>query len=342
MDKFDLELELERSVPIFRPGERIRGTARAAFYEDVVGSEGLTLKLCWRTSGRGDVEQGAAESDLLSPGSFAAGERVECAFDFPCPEGPFSAEQEYVTVEWNLELCVDVSWVYNPVKRFPLQVVAGPCREPFLGKEAGELLRERPGFLSTPGEAKGFVGLGVVGGLGLAGLFFAGVAGHGPLLAATGTALAGSVAGAVGLYAVQRVKRARVRGLEIPLPARRELETGTHPELSLVFTAASDLVVRSVDAGWRLHERAVDTSGTSRQVFTREALRTLEPVLGEPLEAHAGDEVSVPLQLEVPTVPSFRGEKNQLDWAVLVRLGLMDGTELLYQAPVLVLPPRSR
>jgi hypothetical protein len=331
---------LQPSGTVFRPGERIRGLVKAEFERDVPSGGGIHLKLGWRTSGRGTVEQGTAAEELLVHGPFLSGERQELPFDLECPAGPFSASNDRVSISWELEAWVETGWRHVPVDRVPVEVVAGPCERPFLGAEQEDILAVPPRFLSTASEGKGFHALAALTGVGIACSTLGAIVGEWWIIQLGGVVAAGALVGALGWYGLQVGRRQRFGGLEVELPGGRLLATGEALDGWLHFTPDSDGRVVQLAAGWMLEERAENVEGTSTNVFHGEVLRVMQPMLVEPVECVAGQEISLPFHLEVPTAPSFRGSRNWLSWSLLVRVQLGDATEVLHQVPVCVRPPR--
>ncbi|MEN9798689.1 MAG: hypothetical protein RL653_2385 [Pseudomonadota bacterium] len=152
MARDQLLVSLDRPDATYRPGEPIRGVVLLDLDESVTGGLGLLLRLDWETRGHGQKEAGGAARQVLSPGPFMAGERLELPFELACPPGPFSLESSHVSVAWIFEARLDVPCGKDPTVLVPLTVVSGPCEEPFVGPSAGEYREAPPRFESMPGE----------------------------------------------------------------------------------------------------------------------------------------------------------------------------------------------
>jgi hypothetical protein len=136
-------------------------------------------------------------------------------------------------------------------------------------------------------------------------------------------------------------RRKRFHGLDVGLPGARELETGTALESAVTFRALEPLVVLKVDVGWVREEVHCDGFRSSARERTQETVRTWETVKEDELALREGEEASIPFCVEVPSVPSFVGESNQVRWALLVRLQAADGSKTVHRFPVLLRPPRA-
>ncbi len=93
----ELRVDLDGERTVFRPGERIRGTASWRLDEP---PEEFELRLFWFTEGKGDQDVGVVETQALG----AAGTFGELEFDFTAPEAPLSFSGQLITLIWAVEL----------------------------------------------------------------------------------------------------------------------------------------------------------------------------------------------------------------------------------------------
>lgn len=95
-----LQISLDRSPRVYRPGESVSGRAS---WRDVGGARSVAVRLYWTTSGRGttDIEV-VEESTVKNPA-----DQGETRFSFPLPMSPPSFSGKLITLSWGVELLVE-------------------------------------------------------------------------------------------------------------------------------------------------------------------------------------------------------------------------------------------
>ncbi|MCK6520599.1 hypothetical protein L6R49_04070, partial [Myxococcota bacterium] len=108
-----LKLRLLGDAESFAPGETIRGEV-VVTTSSAVRCEGLRVRLIWRTSGKGNVDEGVcAEDPLEANAAWEAGERVY-PFSLHVPEGPPAYEGELLQVSHLVVASADIPWAFDP------------------------------------------------------------------------------------------------------------------------------------------------------------------------------------------------------------------------------------
>lgn len=342
MARLDIQWATGGAEAVFRPGERIRGRVTATFDRDVVHTGGVWLRLGWNTSGPASTERETVAEVCLAPGPFVAGESLDLPFDLPCPPGPFSASHKRVSVEWTLEARVETDRLLLPVRRRSVRVAPGPCAAATLGPAAVVVAR-RPAGVHTLLGARKTAGELVGGALALLPMAAVSAWREGPPAA---TWVAGGLGGAflVAALALQLPRwagRRFAREVSVELPGGTELQAGRPLQAHLTLVPARDGWLRGVHAAWALEESGLmsDRGEASNLHFEYEQPSPFAPCPVDPVPLRAGEPVSLSLDLEAPSEPSFHGRLNRLTWALLLRLRAGDGGELLYRVPVTVRPP---
>lgn len=97
----DLRIETVDNRTRFAPGETIEGVAGWEVTKDKV--KRATLRLFWRTEGKGTQDTGLGEEVAFdTPGVTDAR-----TFRVTAPDGPWSYDGSLVAIVWALDLCVD-------------------------------------------------------------------------------------------------------------------------------------------------------------------------------------------------------------------------------------------
>jgi len=91
-----MTIQLDREDRAYVPGEPITGRVQ---WDLDQGSERVTVRLIWQTSGKGNRDTGVVNETQWDRVPLS-GER---AFDFPGVEGPYSFSGKLITVGWLIE-----------------------------------------------------------------------------------------------------------------------------------------------------------------------------------------------------------------------------------------------
>ncbi|HPB94319.1 MAG TPA: hypothetical protein PLJ27_08660 [Polyangiaceae bacterium] len=109
MSTYDMSIVLDRSPPVYSPGERISGTIVVVANESC-RCDDLAVDLYWKTSGRGNSDTEVVEQETLGAFEWQEGESYRYAFSFSAPPGPVSYQGTIIHVEWFVETRVDMPW----------------------------------------------------------------------------------------------------------------------------------------------------------------------------------------------------------------------------------------
>ena len=95
-----LQLSLDRTPAVFRPGESVAGRAT---WREAAESRSVAVRLYWTTSGRGSTDtEVVAESVVENPS-----EQGETRFSLLLPSTPPSFSGKLITLSWGVELLVE-------------------------------------------------------------------------------------------------------------------------------------------------------------------------------------------------------------------------------------------
>lgn len=117
MAKADMEITIQDSDPTAvlqrTPGESLQG-AVSIFPDSSVKCQHLYVRLMWHTEGRGTRYQEIIEELDVFQGEFQAGMPRSFEFEFRVPAEPWSFAGRYVSVVWQIQAQLDVSWAKDP------------------------------------------------------------------------------------------------------------------------------------------------------------------------------------------------------------------------------------
>ncbi len=123
MAKADIEITLQGGTdgfvaPEYAPGDSVSG-AVSVFPDSNMKCQHLYIKLAWHTEGRGTRYRETIEELDVFQGELQAGMPRSFEFDFRVPAEPWSFAGRYVSVVWQIEAQVDVSWAKDPKAAAP-------------------------------------------------------------------------------------------------------------------------------------------------------------------------------------------------------------------------------
>jgi hypothetical protein len=108
--RFDVSLTgglLDGDVALYEPGQTISGQVTIEVDREVECRR-LTVRLIWRTEGRGDEDKGVVGEIDIFQGRLSPGFPVSSDFSFRLPTEPWSYAGTYVSIVWAIEINVDV------------------------------------------------------------------------------------------------------------------------------------------------------------------------------------------------------------------------------------------
>jgi hypothetical protein len=112
-----LQISLDRSPAVYRPGESVAGRAT---WREAAKARSVAVRLYWTTSGRGSTDtEVVAESLVENPA-----EQGETRFSLLLPPAPPSFSGKLITLSWGVELlfepgehAVQVEIVVSPTEK---------------------------------------------------------------------------------------------------------------------------------------------------------------------------------------------------------------------------------
>ena len=113
MSKCDLSIELEGGRESYQVGEEVAGQVHVEVNKNC-SCDGLKISLAWYTHGKGNEDEGEAESTVAFTGEWQAGERVSYPFRFTMPAGPLTQHGHYINIDWRIKAEADIPWALDP------------------------------------------------------------------------------------------------------------------------------------------------------------------------------------------------------------------------------------
>jgi hypothetical protein len=118
MDKITFGVTLregtnEGGILRYEPGSTISGLAQLIPNEDV-NARGVTVRLQWRTEGRGDLNSATIGQTDIWQGNLVKGRPVPGEFRFQLPLQPWSYSGHYINIVWEIVVFVDVPLASDP------------------------------------------------------------------------------------------------------------------------------------------------------------------------------------------------------------------------------------
>jgi hypothetical protein len=97
----------------FKPGDQVSGTVIVSPDGDV-DCRHLYVRLLWHTHGRGTRYTAKVMEEDVFQGTLRGGLPSSYNFQFTLPDQPWSFDGHYVSIVWQVEAQVDVSWARDP------------------------------------------------------------------------------------------------------------------------------------------------------------------------------------------------------------------------------------
>lgn len=341
----DVGLEFDRPDRTYRPGEEITGRVLLRSSVELHRCE-VRIALNWRTSGKGDVEQGDDPIAL----DLAMDERVEASalrafpFSLPAPDGPPTFHGKLLSVDWILEAFVHASrgsapplpgasWEFlTEAADVEEDLVLAGARTTLLdGKPHGKVRSRALAKIPTPesltatafvaGAAALGVWAGVAGGDGW--MCFCGVPGFALALCA--------LALVPGALAAKRLGRVE---LEVP----QEVAPGEGLTVVLRIRPPKPVALNGVTVTLRGEESTTAGNGSDKKVEQHEIYRTFVSLSGATTVDPNGFAGEVELKLPPDALPSFATTKNSIRWTLSVNIDIPSWPDWNVKLPIVVLP----
>jgi hypothetical protein len=298
-------------------GEPITGTITVRS-DKQVHCKALVAKCIWSTHGRGNIDSGEVDSQVLYEGPWQAGQEVSYPFKLNTAAWPPTYYGNYLNVGHYVTAQAKLSWATDPKAQveFPVTALAAP-----------DDLKPTTG----PTKPSGIIGL-VIGGI-LAvivlGVFSAFLIFLLPLIAV--------IAALVWFFRSFLPKR-------ITGPVVCELKTpkataGGKVEAHMQFTPGRTSTINGIDWTISCVEQCSSGSGSNRQTHRYEVLKETTRV-SERLELKAGQTYSFDFAYTLPAdaPPSLKFSDNQVDWIVQGRIDIPSWPDWVKKLPVAVAP----
>jgi hypothetical protein len=326
----DVGLEFDRPDRTYRPGEEITGRVLLRSSVELNRVE-VRIALNWRTSGKGDVEQGDEPLAI----DVAMDERVEpdalraFPFTLPAPDGPPTFHGKLLNVDWILEAFVHSTRGSADAQE---DVVLAGARTTILegkphGKVRSRALAAVPGPESltatafVAGAAALGLSIGVMGGEGA--MCFCGFPGFALALCA--------LAMVPGALAVKRLGRVE---LEVP----QEVAPGEGLTVALRIRPPKRVALNAITVTLRGEESVTAGSGSDKKVEQHEVYRTFVTLSQATIVEPNGFAGEVELQLPPDALPSFATTKNSIRWTLSVNIDIPSWPDWNVKLPIIVLP----
>ncbi len=113
MAKCDLLIELDEPNRVYLGGEKIGGVVRVRV-GDKVQCNGLTVRTVWKTHGRGNVDSGTTESEVVFSGEWQANQDLEYRFELTVGDWPPTYQGHYLNIDHYVEAVADIPWAFDP------------------------------------------------------------------------------------------------------------------------------------------------------------------------------------------------------------------------------------
>lgn len=327
---FEAGLQLDRPDRTYRPGEAITGQVVLRVREELTRCE-VRLALYWRTSGKGDVEQGEPDpQDLVLDERIEVGQR-SLPFSFTAPDGPPTLHGKLVNVDWVLDAFIRTS---HGAADLQDDLVLVAARTTVLdGKPRGKV---RSGALARPkgpdpGDLRAAAVCGVVGVIGLAiGLN----AGGGWMC---GCGVPGLVLGVFAASLVPGALAARRLG-PVTLEVADEVAPGEHLRVALSFTPPQAVALNAVRVTLRAEESATSGSGSDEKTEKHQAFFERLELSGHTMVGPSGFTGEVEFRLPPDAPASFATKKNSIRWTLQVEVDIPAWPDWRVELPIFVVP----
>jgi hypothetical protein len=118
MDKITFNVSLREGLAEgefirYEPGSPISGLVQIIPNEDI-NARSASVRLRWRTEGRGDMNSQSLGEVEISKGPLVKGRPLEKEFRFQLPPDPWSYSGHYINIIWEIIVFVDVPMSVDP------------------------------------------------------------------------------------------------------------------------------------------------------------------------------------------------------------------------------------
>lgn len=309
MAKCDLSIELDDPNRIYSGGDKITGTLHVLADADVK-CKGLEVTSGWRTHGRGNVARGSAETATLFVGEWTAGQRESYRFELQIADWPPSYHGSYINIDHYIDARAKIPWAFDPKAsaEFMMRPTAG--LDPDKLAQATQVSGCVGGAVAIVAFGMALVGIGVVGAMMVANLFFGIVAGL-------------VIVPIVGFFIARKVLPKWLLGevqAELITP---QVAPGGRIQARLAFQPRRRVVLNSISAELNGTEVCVSGSGSNRTTHRNSFFSDHHELEGAST-LQAGDRKEFNFEIPLPNdVPySFDLDDNDLNWTVDLRVDI--------------------
>jgi hypothetical protein len=284
MPRCHLELALERKDARFRAGETVRGSLQVSVVDDCT-SNGLAIDMCFRTQGKGDVDERWMHALPLAGGeTWKAGETRSYPFEIRAPSGPVGYDGQLVQLRWFLAARASLAWALGAKHESEFFLLRAPDPEAEPEPESFRGYRE-PARRSPPSRCGS------------------------PAVRRT------------LVFPLSKTWAEWLMGAPEVTVEPSEPRPGGKVHVRVVLEPRRRVRLRAVWAEVTAEERAKESSGeswtTHRQIVQRLRVE-LAPDDGVMLDAAERRTFEAELQLRPDAPPSFKLNNNELQWSAVV------------------------
>jgi hypothetical protein len=308
MSKCLINITFDRGDRVYFGGETLRGIVKIVVHEDTKGN-GIRLSHCWRTHGRGNVDQGPTEVvPLAEAQNLMAGEQLEFPFSVVVPTHPVTYRGHLTNVDHYIRVDVDVPWARNPWAEEEYVLLPGKPPAQMTGA------RDQLISLAEPTASMGWIGKTVIAVIAIVFVWLFAIFAFFllPVLAIIG----------IYLWIRKTALSSRLGTVDVSMPHRLVAPQEPWP-VSLRFTARKSFAINSITVQLKGVESATSASGSNRTTHTH-TLMAQTQVLREGGLLTAGEVVDLKEAIVFPetTAYSFERPDNSIKWTAEIRIDI--------------------
>lgn len=319
MGKCQLAVELEDPERIYQGGDKVRGVVTVTVDKNVK-SKSLTIESAWATHGRGNVNRGTSETATEFPEEWVPGKEYRYPFELTAATWPPTYHGHYLSVDHYINARAHLAWAFDPKSSAPFRVFAA----------------NGPDAMEQPDSAVGgCFGKAIIGFIVTVFLL---VFVFNPFVWVFG--LLAAVFGGGYWFVWTYLPRKKLGEVLFELSADKVVP-GENLEGELVLSPNSKVPINKIDLEVTALERCVSGSGTNKTTHTHVVFKKSELLMGEG-ELKAGEEVRLPVNVELPAEPIFSLDlgSNSVIWSGKLRIDIPRWPDWTKVVPFTVYPPQ--
>lgn len=315
MAKCELSIQLDEPDRTYEHGELVTGRLIVEVF-DAVRCDGLSIQHRWKTHGRGNTDQGIADSEVVFVGEWEEPGTYEYEFEFTQPNGPQTYHGYHLNVDWYVYATVDIPWALDPDAE-----VDHLAR--YTGSREAYVIGSEDNLESSDEQMQGC--LGCLGGVGLTLVFVALFSVWSFLQDGEGASLAiglvlFAVGGGLAWMAFSRILASNKLGeIEVSFDPERAFP-GEEVTCRVSITPPKSTELNGLEHILSAAEVVVRGSGTNKSTYRKdlfEASATSDWTGPETLEGGVEHLFEQTFVIPEDAPPSFdSGDDNKLEWLV--------------------------